>query len=468
MVAAMRDEDFRRLGHALVDWIADYRASIERRPVMSQAAPGDVRKLLPAEPPEQGDGLFGLLEDLEQIILPGITHWNHPRFFAYFPSNTDLSSVLADLVCAGLGAQAMSWQTSPAATELEQTVLDWLRQLVGLSPAWTGSIHDTASTATLVALLSAREKAGGLARGPLVVYASEQAHSSVEKAALLAGFGRANFKQIPTDDAHALDPRALDAEVERDVTAGRRPCAIVATCGTTATCALDPIKAAAATAEKHGMWLHVDAALAGDAMILPECRWMWDGVERADSMVMNPHKWLGVGFDLSAYYVRDPEHLVRVMSTSPSYLRTAQDGAVVNFRDWGIPLGRRFRALKLWFLLRGEGAEVLRARLRRDLENARWLADKADRTKGWQRLAPVLLQTVCLRRVPPDAATEEEIDRANLALVEAVNRGGRAYLTPSVIKGKQAFRVSIGALGTERRHVEELWALLNVSPSRAI
>src|SRR5688572_2097587 len=245
----MTNEEFRRLGHALVDWIAGYRDRIDALPVMSNAAPGDVRKRLPAEPPEEGDHLAGIIDDLDETILPGITHWNHPRFFAYCPSNTSLPSVLADLVAAGLGAQAMSWQTSPAATELEQTVLDWLRQLMGLSPAFTGVIHDTASTATLVALLSAREKSGGLARGPLVVYASEQAHSSVEKAALLAGFGRANVKHIATDDSHALDARALDAEVEKDVAAGRRPCAIVATCGTTTTCALDPIKAAATIAE---------------------------------------------------------------------------------------------------------------------------------------------------------------------------------------------------------------------------
>jgi aromatic-L-amino-acid decarboxylase len=452
----MNSEEFRRLGHALVDWIADYRDRVAERPVLSRVAPGAIRARFPAEPPRAGGQLAGVVEKLERDVLPGITHWNHPRFFAYFPANTSLASILADLVTSGLGAQGMSWQTSPAATELEEVVLGWLRQMLGLSPAWSGVIHDTASTATLVALLCARERAsghaqarGGLQDGapPLVVYASEQAHSSVEKAALLAGFGRAHLRLIATDDEHALRADLLEEAIAADLRAGRRPCAVVATTGTTATTALDPVAAVADLAGRHGLWLHVDAALAGSAMILPECRWMWDGVERADSLVMNPHKWLGVGFDFSAYFVRDPDHLVRVMSTNPSYLRTAHDAEVKNLRDWGIPLGRRFRALKLWFQLLDVGVDGLQRRLRRDLDNARWLAAQADAAPDWERVAPAPLQTVCLRHRSAD----------NLALADRVNRAGRAYVTPSVLKGRPMIRVSIGAEPTERADVEAVW-----------
>jgi aromatic-L-amino-acid/L-tryptophan decarboxylase len=462
----MDSETFRRLGHALVDWIAAYRERLEALPVMSRVEPGEIRARLPQEPPREGGGLPALIDALDRTVLPGITHWNHPSFFAYFPANSSYASVLADLVTAGLGAQGMSWQTSPAATEVEDVMMEWLRQLLGLSGAWSGVIQDTASTATLCALLCARERATGYAQNgaglqgggaPLVVYASEQAHSSVEKAALLAGFGRAHLRLLGTDDAYALRLDLLEAAIAEDLRAGRRPCAVVAAVGTTATTALDPVAGIAALARRHGLWLHVDAAMAGTAMILPECRVMWEGIEGADSLVLNPHKWMGTGFDLSAYYVRDPQHLVRVMSTNPSYLRTAQDGAVRNLRDWGIPLGRRFRALKLWFYLADVGVDALQARLRRDLENARWLAAEVDRAPGWERVAPVPLQTVCLRHLPPGAADEAARTRHNLALAARVNGAGRAYVTPSVLHGRQMIRVSIGAEGTERRHVEAVW-----------
>ena len=332
----MNADEFRRLGHQLVDWVAEYRERIEDRPVMSPVRPGEIKSRFPASPPADGGHLSEALALLEQDVLRGITHWNHPAFFAYFPSNTAYASVLADILASGLGVQGMSWQTSPAATEIEEVVMDWLRQMVGLSPAWSGVIHDTASTATLCALLCAREKASGFSQQdaglqagapPLVVYASEQGHSSIEKAALLAGFGRSNLRLIATDAEHALDLLQLERAIETDRAAGRRPAAIVAAIGTTGTTAIDPLAGIAALAEQHDAWLHVDAAMAGTAMVLPECRWMWAGVERADSVVFNPHKWMGVGFDFSAYYVRDPEHLVRVMSTNPSYLarpRTAR------------------------------------------------------------------------------------------------------------------------------------------------
>jgi len=461
-------DEFRRQAHAIVDWIADYREGVARMPVMSSAEPGALRAQLPAAAPDEGGAFAAVLRDVDQLILPALSHWQHPRFFGYFPSNGDLSSVLGDFLSTGLGVIGLSWQSSPALTELEEATTDWLRQALGLSPAWSGVIQDTASTATLVALVCARERTSGysLARGglqaeaaPLVVYASRQSHSSVEKAALLAGFGRTNVRAIETDEAFALRPEALAAAVRDDVANGRRPCAVVATCGTTATTAFDPIAAIAEIARAHGLWLHVDAAMAGSAMILPECRALWDGIEAADSLVVNAHKWLGAAFDCSLYYVRDPEHLVRVMSTNPSYLQSAADGRVKNLRDWGIPLGRRFRALKLWCLLREQGMARLQARLRRDIANARWLEGRVRETPPWRVLAPVALQTVCLRHEP--AGLEgEALDRHTLAWVEKINRSGFAYLTPATLDGSWMARVSIGALATEREHVAALWERL--------
>jgi aromatic-L-amino-acid/L-tryptophan decarboxylase len=466
----MDPDEFRRLGHELIDWVADYREHVGDYPVMSRAQPGEVAAQLPAEPPLRGKGLGDVVADLDRIVMPGITHWNHPGFLAYFPSNSDLASVLGDLVAAGLGVQGMSWQTSPACTEVEDVVMDWLRQMVGLSDAFTGVIDDTASTATFCALLCAREHSsefcqnrGGLQAeaAPLVVYASDQAHSSVPKAALLAGFGAEHLRLIGTDDEHALRLDLLEQAIEDDVAAGRRPCAVVAAVGTTATTALDPVAGIAELAARHDLWLHVDAALAGSAMLCPEYRWMWEGVERADSVVFNPHKWLGVGFDFSAYYVRDPEHLVRVMSTDPSYLRTAQDGLVRNLRDWGIPLGRRFRALKLWFLLRDCGVEGLQQRLRRDVGNAAWLAAAVAAAADWELLAPAPLQTVCLRHVPPALAGDESAIAAhNAAIAERINAGGAYYFGTSVVKGTLLLRVSVGAEPTEHEHVEGMWAAL--------
>jgi len=473
----MDPSEFRRLGHDLVDWVADYRERIAEYPVMSRVEPGEIEALLPVAPPRQAEGLADIQADLERIVLPGITHWNHPGWFAYFPSNTDLSSVLADLVAAGLGPQCMSWQTSPAATEVENVVVDWLRQMLGLSAAFSGVIQDSASTATFCALLCARERTtefgqnrGGLQaeQAPLVVYASDQAHSSVPKAALLAGFGAEHLRLIETDEAHALRLDLLEAAIRDDLAAGRRPCAVVAAIGTTATTAVDPLAAIAKLAAEHGLWLHVDAAMAGVAMICPEYRPLWEGVESADSLVLNPHKWLGTGFDLSAYFVRDPEHLVRVMSTDPSYLRTAQDGRVRNLRDWGIPLGRRFRALKLWFLIREYGVEGLQKRIRRDIDNAQWLAARVGAEPGWELLAPVPLQTVCLRHVPPALAGDETALAAhNRAVAERINQGGRAYLTSAELKGRQIVRVSIGAQATERAHVEALWDELRAAGADA-
>ncbi len=471
----MTPEEFRQAGHRLIDWIADYRARVGSLPVMAQVEPGSVKAQLPRLPPETPEPIDAVFADLDRIIVPALCHWQSPRFFAYFPANSELSSVLGDTLSTGLGALGLSWQSSPALTELEELMADWLRQMIGLSEEWSGVIQDTASSSTLVALLCARERATGhgLSRGglqaeerPLVVYTSAQSHSSVEKAALLAGFGRANVRHVPTDERFAMRPDVLAAAIAEDLSRGRRPCAVVATTGTTTSTAFDPVAAIADVGRAYGLWLHVDAAMAGSAMILPECRSLWEGIEAADSLVVDPHKWLGVAFDSSYYYTRDPEHLVRVMSTNPSYLQTGVDDRVKNLRDWGIPLGRRFRALKLWLLVREQGVEGLRARLRRDLDNAQWLKVAVESDPQWRVLAPVPLQTVCVRHEP--AGLEgDRLDRHTLDWVERVNRSGQAYLTPAILGGRWMVRVSIGALGTERSHVQDLWALMRKTAAGA-
>jgi aromatic-L-amino-acid decarboxylase len=470
----MTPEEFRAAGHQIVDWIADYRATVASRPVMARTEPGEVRKQLPASPPEHAEPFAALVRDLDQIIVPGLSHWQHPRFFGYFPCNGTLASVLGDYVSTGLGVLGLAWQSSPALTELEEVVTDWMRGMLGLSDAWSGVIQDTASTSTMIALICARERATdyGASRGglqaepqPLIVYTSAHSHSSVDKAALLAGFGRANVRVIAHDANYAMRPDALAEAIAADLRAGARPCAIVATSGSTASTALDPIGAIAAIAAQHKLWLHVDAAMAGSAMILPDCRWMWSGVEGADSLVINPHKWLGAAFDCTLYYVRDPQHLVRVMSTNPSFLQTSADGRVKNLRDWGIPLGRRFRALKLWFLIREQGVAGLQARLRRDLENARWLADQVRAAKNWTVLAPVPLQTICVRH-DPGGLDGEALDRHTQGWCHRINRSGAAYLTPAVLDGRWMVRVSIGAEQTEREHVEALWDAMRTEAER--
>jgi len=464
----MTPEEFRKAGHQLIDWVADFRAGIAERPVMAQVEPGAIKAELPTAPPDEPAAFDQILQDVEQLLVPGLSHFQHPRFFGYFPSNGLLSSVLGDYLSTGLGALGLSWQSAPALTELEEVATDWLRQMVGLSDAWQGVIQDTASTSTLLALICARERSTdyGLAGGglqaqskPLTVYVSKYSHSSVDKAALLAGFGRENVRVIGVDDQFALDPAALIATIEADLAAGKHPSAIVATTGTTTTTALDPIAAMAEIAQRYGLWLHVDSALAGSAMILPECRWMWAGIEGADSVVINPHKWLGAAFDCTLYYVRDPQHLIRVMGTNPSYLQSAADSQVKNYRDWGIPLGRRFRALKLWALIREQGVSGLQARLRRDLANAQWFKTAVEARPDWQVLAPVPLQTICIRHTPAGISSEA-LDRHTLAWCDRVNRSGEAYLTPATLEGRWMVRVSIGAYPTELADVQAAWALL--------
>src|SRR5690348_10268502 len=480
----MGPEEFRAAGHELIDWIADYRARIPERPVQAQVGPGEVAGQLPKNAPEEAEPFARLLADLDAIVVPGVTQVQHPRYFGWFPSNATLSSALGDLASAGLGALGITWQSAPALTEVEEVVVEWLRELTALPQSWRGVIQDTASTACLVALLAARERAtdysevrGGLQAedAPLTVYTTEHAHSSVLKAVALAGFGRDNLRLIEVNPVtYAMRTEALAAAIEADAAAGHKPAAVVASVGTTGTTAVDPLAQIVPLARQYGMWVHVDTAMAGSALLLPEMRWLVDGVEGADSLTWNPHKWLGTVLDCSLLYVADPSHLIRVMSTNPSYLRSTVDGEVTQYKDWGIPLGRRFRALKLWFHLRLDGVEAIRARLRRDLDNARWLAEQVSSTPGWRVLAPVNLQTVVLRHEPAGVVSDsgavldaEALNAHTLTWVDSVNASGAALVTPSMLDGAWSVRVSIGAETTERSDVEELWRLLKQAAAEA-
>lgn len=465
----MTPEEFRAAGHQLIDWIADHRSRVPDLPVAAQVRPGEVRDALPPHAPTEPEPFADVLADLDRVVVPGVTQTQHPGFYGWFPSNASLASVLGDIASGGVGALGITWQSAPALTEVEQVVTDWLRDLCGLAPEWRGAIQDTASTACLVAMLAARERAsdgsehrGGLQSldAPLVAYTSPQAHSSVPKAVLLAGFGADNLRYVDVDPVtYAMDPAALRRAMAEDAAAGRVPAVVVAAVGTTGTTAMDPVPAIVEIAREHGAWVHVDAAMAGSAMLLPEMRHLFAGVDDADSLAWNPHKWMGTILDTSLLYVRDVDHLVSVMSTTPSYLRASTDDQVVQYKDWGIPLGRRFRALKLWFHLRLDGVEAIRERLRRDLANARWLAEQVQAEPGWRVLAPVELQTVCVVH-EPEGLAGEELDAHTLAWLEAVNATGRVFLGASSLDGRWMVRVSVGAEATERADVEELWRLL--------
>ncbi len=470
----MTPEEFRAAGHKLIDWIADYRERVPGLPVRAQIEPGQVNRALPQHPPENIDTIDDLLSDLDSIVVPGVTQVQHPMHYGWFPSNASLSSVLGDIASSGMGTLGISWESCPALTEVEEVMCDWLRQLTGLSEQWHGTIHDTASTACVTAMILARERASGISKNagglqsvaaPLVIYSTSQAHSSIAKAVQLAGFGNDNLRLIDEDPyTRAMLSEALSAAIREDLDAGRIPAGIVCSVGSTGTTAMDPLVEIAAIANEHGIWLHVDAAMAGSAMLLPECRHLWQGVEQADSLAWNPHKWMGTILDTALFYVRDVDHLERVMSTNPSYLRSSADGEVTQYRDWGIPLGRRFRALKLWFQLRLEGVEAIQARLRRDLDNTRWFQQQIETAAGWEVLAPVPLQTVCFRHVPQDTAGQPlsgaALDAYTLNWVGRINDSGKAFMSPSVLDGKWMVRVSIGVEGTTREHVAALWELL--------
>jgi len=466
-------EDFRRFGHQLVEWIADYLAGIERYPVLARVRPGEIRERLPAHPPREGESLEVILRDFEQILLPGITHWNHPGFMAYFAITGSGPGILGELLSAALNVNAMLWKTSPAATELEQVVLDWVRQMLGLPPEFEGIIYDTASIASLCALAAAREAAGlnvreeGLAGLPrLRLYASEEAHSSIEKGAIVLGVGRAGVRKIPTDDAFRMDVGALERAIEQDRAAGWRPFCVVATVGTTSTTSSDPVPEIARVCERYGLWLHVDAAYAGAAAIVPEFRHILDGCERADSLVVNPHKWLFTPMDLSAFYCRRMDVLRRAFSLVPEYLRTEEEG-VRNLMDYGPQLGRRFRALKLWMVIRYFGQQGLAARIREHIRWAQQFAAWVDADPDFERMAPTPLSTVCFRARPRGwTRSEDELDRFNAAVLDAVNATGQCFLSHTRVRGRLALRLAIGNVRTTLEHVRRTWELLRAQVAR--
>jgi aromatic-L-amino-acid decarboxylase len=462
----MHPDDFRRHAHAVVDWMADYLRDVGTLPITPATAPGYIRRQVPEAPPLDGEPFEALFDDFRRVIVPGMTHWNHPGWFAYFPCNNSPPSILGEMLTAAIGAQGMSWATSPAATELEQVVMDWLRQMIGLPAEYVGVIQDTASTATLVALLTARERAtegkagahGLAAAGAgLTVYASREAHSSIDKAVKLAGYGLDMLRSIETDEMFALRPDALARALERDRAAGLRPACVVASVGTTSSTAIDPLRPIAQLCRRHGAWLHVDAAYAGPAAIVPELRPLFDGMEEADSLVLNPHKWLLTNFDCTAYFVRDPAALLGTFQATPEYLRTAYDADVVNFRDWGIQLGRRFRALKLWFVIRSYGVEGLRDLIRRHVGLAREFAGWVEADPEFELAAPVPFGLVCFRWRPP-GRTEEEMDALNARLLAAVNAGRERYLTHTRLGSRYVIRLVVGQRDTGREHVEAAWA----------
>ena len=472
----MTPDQFAKAGHELIDWIAQYRKSLHEHPVRAQVNPGGIRAQLPTHAPDSPEPFSEVLDDLQKIVVPGITQVQHPMHYGWFPSNASLASVLGDIASSGLGSLGISWESCPALTEVEEVVCDWLRQLTGLSENWEGTIHDTASTACLVALIIAREKATNYAQmenglqgvaKPLVIYTTNQAHSSINKAALLAGYGKKQIRMVDIDpNTYAMKPEALEAAIQDDLARGHQPGVVIASVGSTGVTAVDPVRALADIANRHDLWLHVDAAMAGSAMLLEDCRHLWQGVEQADSISWNPHKWMGTILDCSLFFVKDVEHLVRVMSTNPSYLRSTVDGEVTQYRDWGIPLGRRFRALKLWFHLRLDGVDAIRERLRRDLDNAQWFADKVAESAHWRVVAPVNLQTVCIRHEPP-GLDSQALDQHTLKWVNAVNQSGDAFMSPSVLDGQWMVRVSIGVEGTQRHHIEKLWHLIQQATHEA-
>ena len=459
----MTPEEFRRHGHAMVDWIADYHSRIESLPVLSQVKPGEVRASLPPSAPRQGEAFDAMLKDVERIILPGITHWQSPNFFAYFPSNASGPSILGDLLSSGFDVQGMLWSTSPACTELETHVLDWLVPILGLpekflsSSTGGGVIQDTASSAVLCALLAARERATNYTSnkkgcdGRIVAYASTQTHSSLEKAAMIAGIGVENLRLIEVDEKFAMRADALARQIEADKRVGLLPCFVCATVGTTSSNGMDPIAEIARVAQQHNLWLHVDAAMSGTAALCPEFRYLQSGVELADSYNFNPHKWMFTNFDCNCFWVADRKAMTRTLSIVPEYLRNqaSESGAVIDYRDWHIQLGRRFRSLKLWFVIRHYGVEGLQYHIRRHVELAQQFAAWVRDDSHFELAAPVPLNLVCFRHKSGDAANQTIMDR--------LNRSGNLFLTHTKLNGKLTLRLCIGQTNTEERHVERAW-----------
>jgi aromatic-L-amino-acid decarboxylase len=462
----MTPDEFRQLGREMIDWVADYYQDIERYPVLSQVKPGEVRAALPPSPPQKGEAFDTILGDLEQLIMPGITHWQSPNFFAFFPANTSGSSVLAELLSAGLGVQGMSWVTSPACTELETHVLDWLAEMMGLpeqflsSSSGGGVIQDTASSAALAALLSARERATEFESnkngcdGKLVAYASNQTHSSIEKAVKIAGIGSRNLRLIETDENFALLPDALAVQIRADREAGFIPFFVCATVGTTSSNALDPVREIGEICNIEGIWLHVDAAMSGTAALCPEFRYIQDGLELADSYCFNPHKWMFTNFDCDCFYVANRAALIDTLSMLPEYLRNkaTESGAVIDYRDWHVQLGRRFRSLKLWFVIRYYGVEGLQYHIRRHVELGQQFASWIKENDDFELAAPAPLNLVCFRHKGGNELNEQ--------VMEKLNSSGNIYLTHTILNGKFTLRICVGQTNTESQHVKRAWRLI--------
>jgi aromatic-L-amino-acid decarboxylase len=468
----MTPDEFRRHGREVVEWVARYMEEVERYPVRATVEPGTTEAALPDAPPMAPEGFDDVLADLDRVVMPGITHWQSPGFFAYFPANTSGPSILADLVCAGLGVQGMLWETSPACTEVETRMLDWMVKALALPERFLstgeggGVIQDSASSATLCALLAARERkleGEGNRRGiqqadaPLVAYASTQAHSSIEKAVRIAGLGSDQLRRVAVDEAFAMRPEALKAAMAEDIAAGRRPFFVCATVGTTASGAFDPLGPIATLCREHQIWLHADGAMFGTAALCPEHRWIHEGIDGVDSYCFNPHKWMLTGFDCDCFWVADRKALIDALSILPAYLRNeaTESGQVVDYRDWQIPLGRRFRSLKLWMVLRWYGQQGLRTLVRHHVALAQDLVDWLQKDERFELVAPAPLNLLCFRHVDGDDATR--------AVLEAVNASGQAFLTGTELDGRRVVRVSIGQAQTERHHVERLWQAIDAA-----
>jgi aromatic-L-amino-acid decarboxylase len=449
-------------------WIADYLEDNSQFDVKPKLSPGDVKNRLQALPPDEGENFENSIRDFENIIAPNLTHWQSPNFHAYFNSNTSYESVLGELLAAGLNVNVFSWQTSPAGTELEEVVMGWLRRMIALPDTFEGVIQDTASSASLVSFLTAREKYSDFRINEsgfgdftgFRIYCSEEAHSSIEKGVKIAGFGKNNLVKIPTDEKFAMKPAKLREAIQKDISAGMKPLCVVSTIGTTGSTAVDPVKETGKICREFKLWHHVDAAHAGTAMLLPEYRYLLEGIENVDTFVFNPHKWMFTNFDFSAYFVRDKEALIRTFEIMPEYLKTSVDNRVNNFRDWGIPLGRRFRALKMWFVIRSMGVKGLQDKIRGHIELACELKKKIESHKRLELLAPMEFNTICFRYVPDKSAREEEIDNANIELLKKLNDTGEVFLSHTRLKGKYTIRIVVGQTNTSREHTEKLWKLI--------
>jgi aromatic-L-amino-acid/L-tryptophan decarboxylase len=473
----MDSESFRRHGHQLVDWIAEYLEHSEKYPVLSRVKPGEIASALPRQAPEEGEPFEAIMADFERVLVPGLTHWNHPGFLAYFGTTASAPGVLAEFLSAALNQQAMLWRTSPAATELEAVALAWLRQLIGVPDNFEGVIYDTASISSMHALVAAREVAVADVRSrgltgrpdvaPVRVYCSEQAHSSIDKSVIAIGLGHQSLRRIPVDEAFRLRPDALAAAIVEDRTAGWLPIAVVATVGTTSTTSVDPVAAVADICERERLWLHVDAAYGGVAAMLPSHAHIFDGIGRADSLVVNPHKWLFTPVDLSAFYCRRMDVVRAAFSLTPEYLKTPEEGKAKNLMDTGIQLGRRFRSLKLWMILRSFGARAIREHLAEHMRLARSFASWVDRHPNFERLAPVPFSVVCFRWRPAGGnLSEDQIDAANERLLDLVNQSGEVFLSHTRLHGRMTLRVAIGNLKTTERHVRRAWDLLTLHTER--